>query len=101
MPTFYRDLVPYLVTYKTGTAVACGTTSTMVPVPTNANSAFIHAEGAAIYWNVGGASAGTGSPGYVPADSAGFIFPCDNLGTGLPVIGGAVAAIAHIEFIQG
>lgn len=100
MPQYYRDSIPYLSTYLNGSAVACGTSSTTVTIPTNTNTVIIHAEGAAIYWkNNSGTVAGTSAPGYVAQDNTGFIYAMDNLGS-LAVIGGGTAAIAHIEFYQ-
>ena len=88
-----------LSTYLSGTAAVCGTTSTQITVPAGATSAFIHAAGAAVYWNINGASAGTTSPGYVASDTHGLVFPIDNLAT-LYVAGAAAASVAHIEFYQ-
>jgi hypothetical protein len=70
----------------------------MVPIPANTTSVMIYAEGAAIYWNIGEASASSLSPGYAPQDTSRYIQPCNNLGTGLPVIGSGTAGVAHIEF---
>lgn len=92
--------VTILATHKGGTAAACGTVSTSVTVPANANMAYIHAAGGAVYWNVGGTAAGTASPGYVAQDQNGVIFPIDNMGTVIYVYGGAAASIAHVEFYQ-
>ena len=100
MPSRYRDLVPYLYTYMGGTACACGTTSTEITVPAGANSAVIHAEGAAIYWHINGTAAiGTTAPGYVAQDNSGAAYPSDNL-TSLHVVGAGAAAIAHVEFYE-
>jgi hypothetical protein len=100
MPSRYRDLVPYLYTYKGGTACACGTTSTEVTVPEGSNTALIHAEGAAVYWHINGTAAvGTTAPGYVAQDNSGIILSCDNL-TGLFVNGAGTAAVAHVEFYE-
>jgi hypothetical protein len=100
MPVYYRDLVPLLATRLTGTAAACGTTSTEITVPSKTTSAMIHAEGGAIYWKVNGTAAvGTTAPGYAAADQTGYLFPIDNFGT-LHVVGSGTAAVAHIEFFQ-
>jgi hypothetical protein len=93
------EMVPYQSTHKGGTAAACGTASTQITIPAGANSALIHAEGAAIYWKVNGTSAGSTSPGYVAADQTGFVLTCDNLSR-LDVAGASAAAVAHVEFYQ-
>ena len=91
--------IAVLGTYKGGTGHNCAGTTSNLSVPSGANMAYIHAEGGAVYWNVGGASAGTTSPGYVAQDQNGLIFEIDNLGTVLPVYGGS-AVWAHVEFYQ-
>ena len=93
------EFVPYRSTHLGGTACACGTASTAVTVPTGANSAMIHAEGGAVYWNVTGTSAGTTSAGYVPDGQVGYIPPIDNMGTVL-YVAGVAATVAHVEFYQ-
>ncbi len=93
------EMVPYRSTHLGGTACACGTASTAVNVPSGANSAFIHAAGGVVYWNVTGDSAGTTSAGYVAKDQVGYIPPIDNMGTVFYVAGEA-ATVAHIEFYQ-
>ena len=86
--------------YLSGTAAACGTTSTAITAPTGASLALIHAEGAAVYWSVNASSVvGSTAPGYVAQDQVGFIPEIDNL-TKVAVIGGASGAIAHVEFYQ-
>lgn len=100
MPKYYRDLVPFKRTYLAGTCAACGTTSTAITVPAGASTVFIHAEGAALYWQANGTAAiGTVAPGYVAADGHAAILPIDNLGT-LHVVGAGTAGVAHIEFYQ-
>ena len=91
--------VPILSTHLGGTAAACGTASTEITVPARATSAYIHAAGAALYYAVNAEAAGTASPGYIPQDQNGVIFPVDNL-AGLFVCGAAASAVAHIEFYQ-
>jgi len=100
MPKYYRDLVPFLSTSLSGTACACGTTSTVITPPTGATSAWVRAEGGAIYWNVNGASAvGTTAAGYVAQDGQATIPPLDNFSS-LAIIGSAAGAVAHLEFFQ-
>ena len=94
------EMVPFRSTHLGGTACACGTASTAVTVPDGATNAFIHAAGAAVYWNVTGTSAGTVSPGYAAKDTVGYIPPIDNMGTVIYVAGGDAAAVAHVEFYQ-
>ena len=100
MPKYYRDLIPWLMTYVGGSTAVCGTTSTAVTVASGANYAEIHAEGAALYYTLNGASASSSSYGYIPQDHCWPVGPLDNLGT-LHVIGGGTAAVAHVEFYQG
>ena len=100
MPKYYRDLIPWLITYIGGSTAACGTVSTEVEVPALANCADIHAEGAALYYTINGAAASSSSYGVIPQDKSWIVGPLDNLGT-LHVIGGGTAAVAHVEFYQG
>jgi hypothetical protein len=90
---------PYLPSYLGGSAYACGTASTQITIPSGANMAYIHAAGAALYYTVNGASAGTASAGYVAQDNNGIVFAVDNLAT-LHVAGAAAAAVAHVEFYK-
>jgi hypothetical protein len=90
---------PILATYLGGTAAACGTASTAITVPTGATSAMLRAAGAAGYYAINGASAGTTSPGYVPQDQVGYIPPVDNLAA-LHVAGASAAAVVHVQFYQ-
>lgn len=99
MPQYYRDTVPFLMTFLSGSVAACGTTSTQVVVPTNAHFAMISAEGANVYYGINIGSATTLSTGYVPQDSVGIIPGIDNLGT-LYVNGAGTAAVAHVQFYQ-
>jgi len=87
---------PLLSSYISGTTAACGTTPTSITVPPGATSALIHAEGAAVYWDVNGTAAGTASPGYVAADMVGLVPAIDNFSK-LAVVG-VSGSIAHIEF---
>lgn len=96
----YDTAVTVLSSYLGGTACACGTVSTQITVPTGANSAYIHAAGGAIYWNLGGTVAATTSPGYVAQDLTGYIPPIDNMRSTIPVIGSAAGAVAYVEFFQ-
>ncbi len=89
------EMVPFASNYVSGTVIACGTVSTQVTVPEDANNFIIHARGGAIYYTVNGSSAGTASPGYAPQDGLGFIYPIDNLNT-LHVNGDAAESVAHI-----
>jgi hypothetical protein len=100
MPQHFPDDGPLTnkSSYLSGTACACGTVSTQVPVPAGASFAMIHAEGGKGYWNTNGTVAGTASPGYVAADQTGLIPPVDNL-SALYVYGEA-ATIMHVEFYQ-
>jgi hypothetical protein len=88
-----------LSSYLGGTAAACGTASTEITVPAGATSAWIRAAGAAVYWAVNGASAGTASPGYVDSGMTGYVPPISNF-TGLYVAGESASAVAHIEFYE-
>ncbi|RPJ30384.1 MAG: hypothetical protein EHM35_12705 [Planctomycetaceae bacterium] len=99
MPKYYKDLVPYLMTYLSGSTAACGTSSTEIDVTAKATIFDIHAEGAAVYYEVNGTAATTTSPGYVPQDGHWSVGPLDNLST-LFVIGAGTAAVAHVEFNQ-
>jgi hypothetical protein len=101
MPVAYRDLVPYLSTYKGGSTVPCGTSAagSAITIPALSNWAWIHAEGAAVYWAVNAGSATSLSPGYVAQDQTGLIAEIDNFGT-LHVNGYGTAAVAHVEFYQ-
>ena len=99
MPSYYRDTIPFRMSYLGGSTAACGTTSTQVTIAAGAHFALIHAEGGAIYWGINIGSATTLSPGYAAEDLTGIIPSIDNLGT-LFVIGAGTAAIAHVEFYQ-
>jgi hypothetical protein len=101
MPIHAGGIFPFLSTYLSGSVVPVGTSAagSSVTIPTNANWALIHAEGAAVYWAVNAGSATTLSPGYVAADLTGLIPEIDNLGT-LHVNGAGTGSIAHIEFYQ-
>ena len=87
-----------LSSFMSGTAVACGTVSTAVTVPTGATSALMYAEGGAAYWNTNGTAAGTTSGGYMAADNFRLIPAIDNLSS-LAVYGEA-ATVVHVEFYQ-
>ena len=92
------EWVPITSEYVSGTAVACGTVSTSVTIPTGANNAFISARGAAVYYTINGtAASASASGGYIQENGAGYVFPISNL-TALHVIGGGTAAVAHVQF---
>jgi len=99
MPSYYRDSIPFRMTYLSGSTAACGTSSTQIAIPASAHFAMIHAEGANLYWGINVGSATILSPGYAAQDMVGIIPSIDNLGT-LYVIGAGTAAIAHVEFYQ-
>jgi hypothetical protein len=92
------EIIPFRMHHLGGTAIACGTASVSVTLPAGANNAVIAARGGVIYFTVNGASAGTASPGYIPADGTGFVFTVDDLSS--LHIAGEAASVAHIQFYQ-
>jgi len=90
------ERVPFRSEYLGGTACVCGTAIVALTLPAGANCAVIDARGGAIYYTVNGDSAGTTSPGYVPADNQRAVLPIDGL-TSLHVAGEA-ASVAHVQF---
>jgi hypothetical protein len=103
MTRYYQiggEMVPFRRSYVSGTAVACGTVNTEVVIPTGANNALVQAEGGTLYYLLNdGTVAGTTSPGYVPENTYLFLPPIDNWSS-FYVIGGGVAAVAHVVFFN-
>lgn len=75
-------------------------TDTSVTWPVGANCVVISAEDDKVYYDLGGQGAGTGSPGYVPADSVVSIGPLANPPATLE-LAYAGSAIGHWQFFEG
>lgn len=102
MTKFYEiggERVPYRMGYLGGTACECGTAVVELTLPDGANMATIDARGGAIYYTIGGDSAGTTSPGYVPTGNQRVILPIDNLDS--LHVSGEAASVAHVQFFNG
>jgi hypothetical protein len=89
----------WLPSHNGGTCMVCDGTAHAVTIPDGTKSVYLKAEGAAVYYNLGTAAAGTTSYGYVPVDGHDMVFACDNL-TDMSLFG-AATAIAHIQFYTG
>jgi len=72
------EMVPYMASYKGGTAISPAGTAVYLTPPTGANSFSCRPAGGAAYYNLGGGSPSASSPGYIPENYIDMVGMIDN-----------------------